>query len=105
MPFLPLTSNLFDGGARGGLKKKGLGDDQRSPSFDLNGGTEIDTEDGKVLAVAVGILVAAHLHIRHLLLQQGGEDGPGYAFVLHQVLEHDVVNRIGYYHNYINFIN
>ena len=61
---------------------------------------EVDAEHGYLIARAVGILVLAHLYLRHLSLQQGGEKRLGYAVVLHEVLEDRIVNRVcyAYYH-------
>ena len=47
--------------------------------------------------------MGAHLNTHNVFLQKGRENGAGDALVLHQVLEHYVVNRIGYLHNNIVF--
>ena len=39
-----------------------------------------------------------HLNPHNILFQQGRKDGSCYAFVLHEVLEHDVVDGISYCH-------
>jgi hypothetical protein len=39
-----------------------------------------------------------HLNPHNILFQQGRKDGSCYAFVLHEVLEHDVVDGICYCH-------
>ena len=66
-----------------------------------HGSPEVDAVDREVVGEFVVVLVVAHVHLHHLLLQQGREDGTGYALVLHEVLEHNVVNRICYFHNYM----
>ena len=63
-----------------------------------DGCAEVYAEDGQVLAIAVRVLIAPHLHVHDIHLQQGRENGLGYAFILHQVFEHYVIYRICYYH-------
>ena len=58
-------------------------------------GAKVDAEDGETFAPDIGVLVAALLHLHHLLLQQSREDGLRDALVLKQILENDVVDRIG----------
>ena len=65
-----------------------------------DGGTEVDAVDGEVVGEWVVVLVVTHVHLHHLLLQQGRKYGAGNALVFHEILEHNVVNRIGYYHGY-----
>ena len=63
-------------------------------------GAEVDAENGEYLFLPVGVLVRAHLHFHDVLLQQSREYRAGYALVLHEVLEHGVVDGVGYrYHN------
>ena len=62
-------------------------------------GSEVDAKHRNLVSATVGILMAAHIHLHHLLLEQGGEDGLGDTLVLHQVLKHDIVYRIGYVHH------
>ena len=59
-------------------------------------GGKVDAEHREGVACGIDILVWAHLHFHHVLLQQCRKDGLGYAFVRHDVLEHGVVNRVGY---------
>ncbi len=66
------------------------------PVVFLDARCEVDAEHRQVVACDVGVLMAPHLHTDDLLLEQGGQDGPGDALILHQELEHGVVNRIGY---------
>ena len=58
-------------------------------------GAKVDAEDGEAFAPDVGVFVAALLHLHHLFLQQSREDGLRDALVLKQILENDVVDRIG----------
>ena len=69
-----------------------------------NGGTEINPEHRKGVATVVAVLMGAHLDGHNVLLQQSGQDGAGYALVLHQVLEYYVVYGVCYYHNTTSFI-
>ena len=69
-----------------------------------DGGSEVDTIDRKRVALVVGIFMWAHFHLYHILLQQRRENGAGNALVFHQILEDDVVNRIGYYHICCTFV-
>ena len=62
--------------------------------FLLYGCPEVYAEYRQPVAGDVGIFVAARLHFHHVLLQQSGQDGFCYAFVLHEVLEHDVVDGV-----------
>ena len=64
-----------------------------------DGGPEIDAEDGEHLLLAVGVLMGPDFNFHYILLQQCRENGTGYAFVLHEVLEHGVVNRVGNRHH------
>ena len=64
-------------------------------------GGKVYAEHRERVSGGVCMLVAANLHAQHLLLEQGGEDGPGDAFVLHEKLEHGVINRVGYVDNHI----
>ena len=64
--------------------------------FITDGCAKINAEDGEALAAFVGIFIAAHVYFQHLGLQQGREDGAGDALVLHEILEHYVVDRVGY---------
>ena len=64
-----------------------------------DGGAEVDAEDGEYLLLAVGVFVRPDFHFHDILLQQGREDSAGNAFVLHEVLEHGVVDRVGYCHH------
>ena len=66
--------------------------------FITDSGTKVYTEYGKRVAVLVAVLMGTDFHRHHIHLQQGRKDGPGYAFILHQVLEHYIIYRIGYYH-------
>ena len=64
------------------------------------GGTEVDAEDGERLFLSVGVLVGAHLYPKDFFLQQCREDCAGNALVLHEVLEHCVIDGVGNcYHN------
>ena len=63
-------------------------------------GTEVNAVHREQFVLVVAVLMGAHLHRHHVALQQGRQDGAGYAFVLHQVFEHNVVNGIGYRHGY-----
>ena len=68
------------------------------------GCAEVDAEHRQGVAVLITILVGAHLHGHHVLLQQSRENGTRYAFILHQVLEDNVIYRVCYYHNLLSFI-
>ena len=61
-------------------------------------GTKVDTEYRQCIAIVVAILVWPYLHLHYLHLQQGRENGAGNTLILHQVLEHDIVNRVGNLH-------
>ena len=60
--------------------------------------SEVDAEYRERIALAVGVLMWPHLHLDDVLSEQCRQDGAGDALVLHQVLEHDVVNRVCYNH-------
>ena len=69
-----------------------------------DGGPEVNAEDRQRLLLSVGVLVWAHLHLHDVFFQQGRENGACYAFVLHEVLEHYVVDGIGNgYHGVLFF--
>ena len=57
---------------------------------------EVDAKHGDVVTIAIGVLVAAYLHLHHLFLEQGRKNGAGDALVLHQILEDGVIDRICY---------
>ena len=67
---------------------------------------EVDAEHGDVVAVAIGVLVAAYLHLHHLFLQQRRKDGAGDPLVLHQIFEDGVIDGICYSndHNTTRFL-
>ena len=59
-------------------------------------GSEVDAENRHRVAFVVDILMGAHLHLYNVLFQQGRQDGAGDTLVLHQILEHNVIDWIGY---------
>ena len=61
-----------------------------------DGGTEVYAKQRDVVTRDIGILVWPLHHLHHPLLQQGRQDGAGNALVLHQVLEHRVIDRVRY---------
>ena len=64
-----------------------------------NGGCKVYAKHRERVALAVGVLVGANLHFDDVLLQQCRQDSACHTLVLHQKLEHAVVNGIGYcYH-------
>ena len=56
---------------------------------------EIDSKHRHLIAGAVGVFVATHLHIHHFFFQQCRKNDFGDALIFHQVFKHRVVNRIG----------
>ncbi len=60
-----------------------------------HGSAKVNAEHGDLVACAVWIFVAAHIHGHHILLQQCGNQDACHALVLHEELEHGVVNRVG----------
>ena len=75
------------------------------PVLLTNGRTEINAEHRYVVSRHVHILMGALLHLHHLLLQQGRQQGAGDTLVFHQVFEHRIINRVGHiqYHRSISF--
>ena len=64
------------------------------------GGGKVHAEHGYPLTHNVGIFMAAHLHVHHLFLQEGGNHRPCDAFVFHKILEYSIIKRICYiYHH------
>ena len=63
--------------------------------------TEVNAEHGNLVTRTVGIFVLTHLHLSHLPLQKSRKHCLGHAVVLHEVLEHRVINWVcnTYYHN------
>ena len=57
---------------------------------------KVDSEHGNVVTSNIGMLVTAHFHAHHFLLEQGGEYGLGNALIFHQEFEHRVINGVGY---------
>ena len=55
---------------------------------------EVDAEDGESVAPDVGVLVTSGFDVHYVLLQEGRKERSGYAFVLHQILKHAVVDGI-----------
>ena len=58
-------------------------------------GAEVNAQHGQARALVVDKLMGAHLDVHDVLLEQGREDRPGDALVLHQVFEHHVIDRVG----------
>ncbi len=69
--------------------------------------SEVYAEHGYLVAAAIRVLVLAHLHLDDLALEQGRQYCLGHALVLHQVLEHRIINRVGHTdnHNAQVFVN
>ena len=63
-----------------------------------DGGSEVNAEYRQPVATDVMVLVATCLNRHHVLFKQCRQQSPGDAFILYQVLEHDVVYRICNYH-------
>ena len=58
------------------------------------------------VALTVGVLVWTHFYVGDVHSEQSRQDGAGYALVVHQVLEHHVVNRVGnVYHTLVPFLS
>ena len=68
-------------------------------------GGKIKAEQGNTCLLDVRVLVVTHFQVTHLLFQQGGKEHLGGTLVLHEELEHGVVNRIrDNYHSYFIFM-
>ena len=61
-------------------------------------GTEINTEYRQIVVSVVTIFMRANLYSQNIHLQQGRQDGTGYALVFHHVLKHYIINRISNFH-------
>ena len=70
-----------------------------------NRSREINAEHRQCVARSVAVFMRTNSHMNHFFLQQGRQYGLCDALVLHYVLEHGVVNRVGnmYYHNIQSF--
>ena len=59
-----------------------------------DGGSEVNTKDGQALLLSVDVLVWTHFNLHNILFQQCRENSACNAFILHEVFEHSVVDRI-----------
>ena len=59
---------------------------------------KINTEHRQGVPGLITILMGADFHGHNIFLQQCGKNGTRNTLVLHQVLKHYVIYRIGYYH-------
>ena len=66
---------------------------------------EINTEHRQRITVVITVLMGANLYGHHIHFQKGRQNGTCYALILHQVLEHNIVYRIGYLHKIIILIS
>ena len=64
-----------------------------------NGGSKVDAKHRQRVALNVAVLVRTHLNGHDILLKQRRQDGASNAVILHQVLEHHIIQWIGYRHN------
>ena len=68
------------------------------------GGGEVKAEHRQLVALVITVFMGTHIDLYHVFLQKGREDGAGDALVLHHVLEHYVINGVGYFHNLCVFV-
>ena len=64
-------------------------------------GTKVNAEYRQQVALLVGVFMRTHFHPDDILTQQGRENRTGDSLILHQVFEHNVVNRVSYYHTFV----
>ena len=65
------------------------------PVVESYAGTEVYAQHRNGVALVVNILMGTYLHLYGVFFQQCRQDGTRNALILHQVLEHHVVDRVG----------
>ena len=67
--------------------------------------SKVNAKHRQRVSCCIAVFMRTYRHMNHFFLQQCRQHCLGYALILHNILKHGVVNRIGnmYYHNILCF--